>query len=81
LYKSGPLDMEWPSCGGLGGLRPPELISAPLVFSAVCGGHHCTAVGCRFPHKHHGAIPSRYAQIRAGEFGGRTKDEGAQLVF
>ena len=25
-----------------------------------------------FPHKHHGAIPSRYAQIRAGEFGGRT---------
>jgi hypothetical protein len=23
------------SCGGLGGLRPPELISAPLAFSAV----------------------------------------------
>jgi hypothetical protein len=38
-----------------------------------------------FPHKHHGAIPSRYAQIRAGEFGGwRTKEEnegGGQLVF
>jgi hypothetical protein len=29
-----------------------------------------------FPHKHHGAISSRYAQIRAGEFGGRrTKEE------
>jgi hypothetical protein len=36
-----------------------------------------------FPHEHHKAIPSRYAQIRAVEFGGRrrTEDEGAQLVF
>ena len=26
-----------------------------------------------FHHKHHGAISSRYAQIRAGEFGGRRR--------
>jgi hypothetical protein len=26
-----------------------------------------------FPHKHHGAIPSRYTQIREGEFGGLNR--------
>ena len=33
-----------------------------------------------FPHKHHGAISSRYAQIRASEFGG-VGGAVAQLVF
>jgi hypothetical protein len=31
-----------------------------------------------FPHKHHGAIPSRYGQIRAGEFGEQTEDGGTE---
>jgi hypothetical protein len=38
-----------------------------------------------FSRKNHGAISSRYAKIRAGEFGGRTDgrrtDGGGQLVF
>jgi hypothetical protein len=71
------------------------MISAPLLFSAVKKkkknffstwqilGRLLSPTN--FPHKHHGAISSRYAQIRAGEFGGRrTKEEdegGGQLVF
>jgi hypothetical protein len=88
---------EVSSCGGLGGLRPTELISAPLAFSSVqknnnfffgemstCQHYDMSTwqildrllSRTNFPHKHHGAIPSRYAQIRAGEFGGRrTKEE------
>jgi hypothetical protein len=31
-----------------------------------------------FPHKHHGAIPSRYAQKRAGEFGGGQRNGGTE---
>jgi hypothetical protein len=31
-----------------------------------------------FSHKHHGAISSPYAQIRAGEFGGRKGGGGTE---
>jgi hypothetical protein len=34
------------SCGGLGGLRPPELISAPLAVSAEKKEEEKTSVGC-----------------------------------